>query len=171
GRRDAATAAALRRSLDETGVPVEHATDLIVAFIRDATTPRTPDMAALLDYCRYSAAPVGRYLLDLHGESRASWPASDALCASLQILNHLQDLKGDWRDLGRCYLPDDLMAAHGVRPDDVLEERASPGLRLVMDRLLDECDRLNAAAATLPGLIRDRRMRLEAATILALARR
>ena len=171
GRRDAGRAAALAHSLDETGVAVEHATDLIVAFVRDATTPRTKDMAALLDYCRYSAAPVGRYLLDLHGESRATWPASDALCAVLQILNHLQDLKGDWRDLGRCYLPDDLMAEYGVRPEHVLEEVASPELRRVMDRLLDECDRLEASAAALPGLIRDRRLRLEAATILALARR
>ena len=57
----------------------------------DVTKLRYRDWDDLIDYCRYSAMPVGRFVLDVHGESRATWPANDALCAALQIINHLQD--------------------------------------------------------------------------------
>ena len=68
----------------------------------------------LLDYCRYSAMPVGRFVLDVHGESRDTWPANDALCAALQIINHLQDCAKDYRQLDRVYLPMDLLERAGA---------------------------------------------------------
>ena len=64
-----------------------------------------------MNYCRYSAMPVGRFVLDVHGEPRSTWPANDALCAALQIINHLQDCAADYRDLDRVYLPLDLLGA------------------------------------------------------------
>ncbi len=107
GRRDSGSrsALALRQSLAETGVTPVHATELLIAFRRDATQLRYTTIDDLYDYCRYSAVPVGRYVLDLHGESRATYPPSDALCVSLQILNHLQDCAKDLAELDRCYLP------------------------------------------------------------------
>ena len=68
----------------------------------------------VIHYCRYSAMPVGRFMLDVHGESASTWAASDALCAGLQINNHLQDCGKDFRDLNRVYLPRDALAAAGA---------------------------------------------------------
>jgi farnesyl-diphosphate farnesyltransferase len=165
------SAAALRASLAATGVTARHAQDLLIAFRRDAVQPRTPDLADLLRYCRYSAAPVGRHVLALHGESEACWPASDALCAALQLNNHLQDCGRDLADMDRCYLPDDMLARHGSDINDLRRPACTPGLRAVLDALLDECDRLTTAGAALPGLVRDRRLRAEVAVIAKLARR
>ena len=93
GRRDGGSPSALRlrASLAETGVTPRHSLDLLIAFRRDATKLRYADWGELYDYCRYSAMPVGRHVLDLHGEDRATYVPSDALCTSLQVLNHLQD--------------------------------------------------------------------------------
>lgn len=161
----------LRESLAQSGVSAIHARELLVAFRQDATKTRYESWAELMDYCRYSAAPVGRYVLDLHGESRDTWPASDALCASLQVLNHLQDCAGDLRSLDRCYVPQDWLARHGVRTDDIARNKAEPGLRATFDDMLVETRALNAEAAALPGLVRARRLRVETATIAGLARR
>lgn len=173
GRRESGSpsAARLRESLAQTGVTVQHSRDLLVAFRRDATQSRYADWDDLLDYCRFSAMPVGRHVLDLHGESPATWPASDALCAALQVENHLQDCARDLAALDRCYLPADLLARHGAGIADVRAGATSQGLRRVLDALLDHCDRLNDAAGALPRGVRNRRLRLETAVIVGLSRR
>ena len=84
---------AVATSSASTGVPVRHSVDLIHAFKQDAVKLRYDDWDDLMGYCNLSASPVGRFLLDLHGEDPAKYPASDALCNTLQVLNHLQDLK------------------------------------------------------------------------------
>jgi farnesyl-diphosphate farnesyltransferase len=165
------SATLLRQSLADTGVTNAHARELLVAFRRDVTKLRTESWDELYDYCRYSAMPVGRHVLDLHGESRDTWPASDALCASLQVLNHLQDCKKDLRALNRCYLPRDLMAKQRASITDVGDIMTNLKLRVVFDQLLDECDKLNALGAGLPRGVKDRKLRLETAIILGLARR
>jgi len=161
----------LRETLPETGVTMRHSLDVLRAFRQDAEQSRYRDWDELLEYCRYSAMPVGRHVLDLHGESRETYPPSDALCASLQVLNHLQDCVKDLNALDRCYLPEDLLAASGTRIEDLRADRASPGLRKVLDVLLDEVDRLNLTAADLPRRVRDRRLRVETAVIVGLAKR
>ena len=165
------SAARLRASLAETGVTPQHSCDLLAAFRRDATQLRYRDWDDLLDYCRYSAMPVGRHVLDLHGEARDTWPASDALCAALQVENHLQDCARDLASLDRCYLPAELLAAQDARVDDLRAPDASPRLRRVLDALLDRCDALNGAARALPRRTRDRQLRLETAVIVGLSRR
>ncbi|GAN53481.1 squalene synthase HpnC [Tanticharoenia sakaeratensis] len=170
-RADAQTAATLRVHLLETGVPFETATDLTVAFCRDAVKTRYDSWDELVDYCRYSANPVGHFLLRLHGEPTRTLAPSDALCTALQILNHLQDASDDLRILDRCYIPRPWLAEEGVTVDDLRLVRAKPGLRRVFDRILDGVDRFNRDARALPGMIRDRRMRLEAAVIVNLAHR
>ena len=173
GRRESGSPSALRlrASLAETGVVPDHAVQLLVAFRRDATKLRYASWDELLDYCRYSAMPVGRHVLDLHGEDRATWVASDALCAALQVLNHLQDGSKDLAGLDRCYLPDDLLARHGARVEDLRAPAATPGLRAVFDALLDQCDALNRTARDLPRRPRNRRLRLETAVIVGLSHR
>ena len=93
------------RASPRPATTAQHCHDVLRAFRLDATKLRYRDWDDLMEYCRYSAAPVGRQLLDLHGESRDTWPASDALCAALQVLNHLQDCADDYRGLDRVYLP------------------------------------------------------------------
>jgi hydroxysqualene synthase len=174
GTRDAGSPSAilLRDSLAETGVTPRHATDLLVAFRRDATKTRYADWDALLDYCRFSAMPVGRHVLDLHGEDAARvYPPSDALCAALQVLNHLQDCAKDLAALDRCYLPQDLLAGNGASVDDLRGSAETPGLRRVFAALLDRTEALCATAAGLPRCTRDRRLRLETAIIVGLANR
>jgi farnesyl-diphosphate farnesyltransferase len=172
GRSDegAPSALALRQSLAETGVTSTHATELLIAFRQDARKSRYASWDELYTYCRYSAMPVGRHVLDLHGETKATWPASDALCAVLQVLNHLQDGAKDLKAMDRCYLPDDLMQRHGTGVDDLMQRQASPGLRRVIDDLLDHCDRLSDIGGALPRHVRDRRLRVETAIITHLAR-
>ena len=165
------SASRLRESLAETGVTAVHATELLVAFRQDATKRRYGNWEELLEYCRYSAMPVGRYMLDLHGEDRGTWGASDALCASLQVLNHLQDGAKDLAALDRCYLPEDMLAASGGAVAELAGARETQGLRQVFSGLLDRCDGLNATASGLPRVTRDRRLRLEVAVIAGLARR
>ncbi len=166
-----ASAARLRDSLAATGTTDRHARDLLIAFRQDATQRRYADWAALYDYCRHSAMPVGRHVLDLHGESRDTWAASDALCTALQVENHLQDCAADLATLDRLYLPAELMAAHGAEVADLRAPSASPALRAVLDALLDRCDALNRSAGALPRRTRDRRLRLETAVIVGLSRR
>ncbi|HST75585.1 MAG TPA: squalene synthase HpnC [Acetobacteraceae bacterium] len=161
----------LRASLAETGVASRHATDLLIAFRRDATKRRYADWDELYDYCRYSAMPVGRHVLDLHGENRETWAPSDALCTSLQVLNHLQDCAKDLAALDRCYLPADLLARHGTSIDDLRGPAETPGLRRVFDVLLEQAHDLNRLAVDLPRRTRNRRLRLETAIIVGLARR
>ena len=165
------SALGLRASLDGTGVTAQHALDLLAAFRQDATQRRYATWAELLDYCRLSAMPVGRYMLDLHGEDPATHAPSDPLCAALQVLNHLQDGAKDLAALDRCYLPADLLDAAGAQVEDLAGPRETPGLRQVFTRLLDEVDALHDAADALPRRTRDRRLRMEVAVILGLSRR
>ena len=161
----------LRESLAQTGVTPQHSLDLLHAFRQDATKRRYADWGELMAYCRYSAMPVGRHVLDLHGEAQDTYPPSDALCAALQILNHLQDCAGDLAELDRCYIPQDTLAEFGLDTAAVQEKASSPGFRKVLDKLLAETQVLNRAGAGLPGRVRDRRLRVETAVIAGLAKR
>ena len=161
----------LRRSLAETRVTHRHPVDLVRAFKQDAVKLRYDDWDDLIGYCNLSAAPVGRYLVDLHGESAAAYPASDALCNALQVLNHLQDCGEDYRALDRVYLPQRWMAEAGVGVEALGGRRSPAALRQVLDRSLDAVEGLLARADRLPGELRDPRFAMEAAVIDAIARK
>lgn len=170
-RPDAMSAATLRTSLQQTGVPFETATDLLVAFRDDSRGTDYKNWQDLLHYCKYSANPVGRFLIDLHKETPASYAASDALCTSLQVLNHLQDCQKDLRILKRCYLPTDMLKLAGASESDLEDGRTPPRLRRVFNNLLDAVDDLNKQATTLPAYMKSRRFRMECAAIVELAHR
>src|ERR1700751_157060 len=146
---DSPSAALMRASLIDTGVTAQHCQDVLHAFRLDAVKLRYEDWDDLMAYCRYSASPVGRQLLDLHGESRETWPASDALCAALQVLNHLQDCAADNRALDRVYVPLDELERAGCSVEALAAPAASPALRRVLDRLLDRTEALILAARDL----------------------
>ena len=162
-------AVALRQVLDQRGLSDRHILDLLEAFRRDVTKTRYADWAELMDYCRYSAAPVGRFVLDVHGEDRATWPASDALCAALQVINHLQDCAEDLRDLDRVYVPLDALQAVGLEVTALAEPKSSPALRGVITALTRRTQALLETSAPLAARVRDHRIGLEVSVIQALA--
>lgn len=162
----------LRARLAALGRPaaIRHARQLLVAFRWDAATGEVETWADLLRYCDSSANPVGRFLLDLHGEGARAVPSADALCTALQVLNHVQDIRPDRERLGRCYVPADWLAAEGAAHADLVAPAASPALRRAIGRALDGCDALLDGAAALPDALASRRLAGESATILRLAR-
>jgi len=162
-------ATALRAVLMERGLTDQHALDLLEAFRRDVTKLRYSDWDDLIDYCRYSAMPVGRFVLDVHGESRDTWPANDALCAALQIINHLQDCAKDYRDLGRVYIPEDALAENGLTVAALSEPSAGAALKGVIARLAGRNALLLAQSRPFAGQIRDGRLALEVDLIQTLA--
>jgi farnesyl-diphosphate farnesyltransferase len=169
---DAPASVAMRRSLAETGVTAQHCHDVLRAFRLDATKLRYRDWDDLMEYCRYSASPVGRQLLDLHGEdAAAAWPPSDALCSALQVLNHLQDCGDDYRNLDRVYLPAQDLARHGATIEELSAERLSPAMRRTLDDLLEKTGSLVSTAGALPGTVKSRGLRMECAVIVGLAGR
>lgn len=159
----------LRASLQTTGVSDRHARQVLRAFRRDSVGARCHSWSDLLLYCRFSANPVGRYLLELHGEGPEAGPAADALCSALQVLNHLQDVREDWTTLGRCYVPLVWFEDAGISVERLVESESDPRLRGIFDRLLVHTDRLLERASALPGLIRHRGLRMEAAVIFSVA--
>ncbi len=160
---------ALSKILAERDLTTDHAADLLEAFRRDVTKLRYADWGELMDYCRYSAMPVGRYVLDVHDESRDLWPYNDALCAALQIINHLQDCTKDYTSLDRVYLPLDTLAEHGATPDMLAAPRAAPALRTAIVALAQHNSRLLMQSAPFAAHIRDRRLALEVSLIQRLA--
>ena len=160
---------ALHAILQARALSDHHALDLLEAFRRDVTKRRYADWAELMDYCRYSAAPVGRFVLDLHGESTGLWPANDALCTALQIINHLQDCAKDYRALDRVYIPLDALAAHDTGPEALAAPQASAALRQVVTALARRIDGLLEQSRPFAGGITDRRLALEVGVIQALA--
>jgi len=168
---DDAVAVRLRDALAERALSPRHAQDLLAAFKLDVTKLRYRDWDDLIGYCSLSAMPVGRFVLDVHGESSSTWPANDALCAALQIINHLQDCKDDYRDLDRVYVPLDLLAAQGTGVEALDEPRASPALLAALHNLAERSERLLCDSDVFPLLINDRRLALEVSVINTLAHR
>src|SRR5262249_24217052 len=159
----------LRQALAERNLSPRHAQDLLTAFRTDATKLRYRDWDDLIGYCTYSAMPVGRFVLDVHREDRRTWPASDALCAALQIINHLQDCGKDYRSLDRVYIPLDALERHHVKIEELGAARASPALKDCVRDLAAHTRDLLHDAAPFAMMIEDLRLALEVTVIQRLA--
>jgi hydroxysqualene synthase len=168
---DIAEAVRLRTQLAERNLPPRHAQDLLTAFRMDVTKLRYRDWDDLMNYCSYSAMPVGRFVLDVHGEDRSTWGPNDALCAALQIINHLQDCGKDFQDLNRVYVPLDALAASNATVEELGKDRSSPVLRQCLVGLAKRTGELLDKSAPFSACIADYRLALEVAVIQALARR
>jgi hydroxysqualene synthase len=161
----------LRAALTERGLSPKHAMDLIAAFKLDVTKLRYRDWDDLISYCALSAMPVGRFVCDVHGESRTVWPKNDALCAALQIINHLQDCKDDYRNLDRVYVPQDALAASGATVEALGGDHATPALLDCLHKLAARTERLLCDSDDFAAAIADARLALEVSVINALAHR
>jgi squalene synthase HpnC len=161
----------LRRALAERGMPPRHALDVLIAFRMDVTKLRYETWDEVIHYCRYSAMPVGRFMLDVHGEDTSTWTASDALCAGLQINNHLQDCGKDFTNLNRVYLPRDALAASGASVEQLGEARAAPALLQCLQSLAVRNEVLLEQSKSLAAEVRDFRLGLEISVIQSFADR
>src|SRR5580700_10543449 len=159
----------LRRALAERSMPPRHALDVLIAFRMDVTKLRYQNWDEVIHYCRYSAMPVGRFMLDIHGESTSTWPASDALCAGLQINNHLQDCGKDYRDLNRVYLPRDALAAAGAAVEALGSKQASAPLLQCLHALAVRTEALLTESKSLSAEVRDIRLGIEISVIQTFA--
>src|SRR5882672_218793 len=159
----------LRRALAERTMPPRHALDVLTAFRMDVSKLRYANWDELIHYCRYSAMPVGRFMLDVHGESTSTWAASDALCAGLQINNHLQDCAKDFRDLNRVYLPRDALAASGATVEMLSAAKSPPPLLQCLQALAVRTETLLNESRSLSAEVKDFRLGLEISVIQAFA--
>jgi hydroxysqualene synthase len=162
---------ALRAQLAARQLSPRHAQDLLTAFRMDVTKLRYRDWDDLIGYCTYSAMPVGRFVLDVHGESRAVWPVNDALCAALQIINHLQDCAKDYRSLDRVYIPHDAFAEAGATVETLGAARATPALLGCIHKLAQRTGGLLRESRPFSAGIDDMRLALEVAVIQTFAER
>ncbi len=162
-------ATALRASMLKTKVDLAHGSDLVSAFRQDAVQSRYNTWDDLIDYCLRSASPVGRYLLELHGEDKAHFEYSDALCNALQVINHLQDCADDLRELDRCYLPLEWCEETGANVDMLRETFSPPALRAVQMKCIEGTESLLRTADKLPGKLNSRSLAMESGVIISVA--
>lgn len=131
---------ALAETIAEFDIPSEPLRHLLVAFRQDQEVSRYETFEQLLDYCRYSANPVGRlvlYLARSHDEGRGR--LADAICTGLQLANFWQDVARDW-DRGRIYLPRRTCAQFGCGDEDFVARRASPAFRRALAFEVDRAE-------------------------------
>lgn len=163
-----ATAVRLRHNLLAENLDFSPAADLLTAFRTDAENPPYHTWAQLLEYCRFSAAPVGRFMLALFNENPSTYLPASALCAVLQITNHLQDLHDDYTHLGRLYLPEELMRQYKISAKALSASKCSKNLQNLLNDILNRCSGLLKDARILPAIIKNRRLKIYVCITLAL---
>ncbi len=133
---------ALQETVHQHSLTLTPFTDLLSAFRQDQTVVRYQDNAELLDYCRRSANPVGRILLELAGSANElTQSLSDKVCTGLQLANFCQDLSRD-AGMGRIYAPAVLWQRHGVSENMVLKQAATQELRAMLAEWVAEARNL-----------------------------
>ncbi|HXW61821.1 MAG TPA: squalene synthase HpnC [Candidatus Acidoferrales bacterium] len=114
---------ALRETIRARNIPIEPFADLLRAFRQDQTVHRYATWEKLLDYCVYSANPVGRLVLYLCGyRDPERQSLSDCTCTALQLANFWQDVSRDL-DMDRIYIPLSVLEAHALSEEDIVARR------------------------------------------------
>ena len=161
-------------SLKKTGINISYCINLITAFKQDISKNRYKTWLELINYCQLSAAPIGRYLIDLNGgfitPDNNYYKHSDALCTALQILNHLQDCKDDLNELDRVYIPEDIMAACNTSIKDLKANRSTPEFQICKIEIIDRVDKLIYDSEQLPNKLKSKRLAIETCVIINIAR-
>ena len=165
-----AVAKKLRDAFLEHNLSFSLATDLLIAFRQDATGFVYQTWAQLCQYCTYSAAPVGRFLLALHDESPSTYLPAASLCAALQIVNHLQDIKYDASVLKRIYLPQEVMSKFKVSENMLSSPCVSAELRHCVDALIEKTYGLLKDSEILPYIVKSRTLKIELFVIFCLTK-
>ena len=113
---------ALQDTVHRFNLPIQLLEDLLIAFRQDVVKSRYTTFNEVLDYCRFSANPVGRLLLHLQGPpTQQQLQQSDAICTSLQLINFYQDIVQDYTEQNRIYIPQDELAAIGIDEANLIQ--------------------------------------------------
>lgn len=144
------------------------ATDLLIAFRKDSLGFDYQTWGQLVDYCKYSAAPVGKFMLAVHQENPSTFLPATSLCVALQIVNHVQDLKYDVSLLKRLYLPAEIMKKYHLRQEDLVQEKSSISLQKAVKHIMEKTLGLVKEGSLLPELIKSLSLRIEVCIILSL---
>jgi squalene synthase HpnC len=147
---------ALKGTVEKYGIPKQPFADLIRAFIQDRNVSRYQTWDEVLDYCVYSANPVGRLVLYLCGYSDAERQGlSDATCTALQLANFWQDITVD-QQKDRVYLPLDLLAKHQYTVDELFAHKFDDRFRAIMREAVDRARELFLAGLPLTSMVNRR---------------
>lgn len=144
------------------------ATDLLIAFRKDSLGFDYQTWGQLVDYCKYSAAPVGKFMLAVHQENPSTFLPATSLCVALQIVNHIQDLKYDVSLLKRLYLPADIMKKYHLQKEDLIQNKSSVSLQKAVKHIMEKTLGLVKEGSILPELIQSLSLRMEVCIILSL---
>ncbi len=158
----------LRRNFCDELLDTSLFTDLLTAFRQDSRGHTYETWEQLLEYCRYSAAPVGRFMLAVHDENLSTYMPSGVLCTVLQIANHIQDIKYDLLVQNRIYLPAELLQKYQVSTDDLRQDKSSPELKKLIAEIISRLQKMLKDAALLPAITRSLRLRMQICVILSL---
>ena len=144
---------ALSATIAECRIPKEPFADLLTAFRRDQTVTRFATMGDVLNYCRYSANPVGHLVLYAGGyRGDEMFRLSDYTCSALQLANFWQDVRVDYGK-GRIYIPAADMARFGVGEETISSGQVTPQFRELMRYEVDATRKMFAAGASLIGMV------------------
>ena len=163
--------AALRDACTQTGASLEHARHVLQACEKDLTASSYRSWSELLTYCRYAAAPAGRFVFELHGEDERAKKCADSLFSAWQVLHIIQGCKDEFAVRGRVYLPAMWMRQNDVAAEDLGKNRASAQARKVLAQCLDGVQRLIDSAASQTECIREDSLRDGARASLGMADR
>ena len=154
---DDTTFIALADVIKQHQLPISLFHDLLTAFKMDVTKERYVNFGEVMEYCRYSANPVGRLLLHLNKEtSPQSLGYSDAICSALQLTNFLQDISQDLTESNRIYIPQDEMEQFGVTEDDIRNNVTNPASRRLIEFQIRRTVKLMQSGAPLGKVLKGR---------------
>ena len=158
----------LKTEFERMEIPTTLATDLLIAFRQDSIGFYYQTWGQLIEYCKYSAAPVGKFMLTIHHEHPSTYLPAVSLCVALQIVNHIQDIKYDMKLLKRLYIPEEIMKKYHLHPEDLIQNKSSIGLQKAISHLMKKTQGLVKEGSLLPQLIRNTGLRIEVCIILSL---
>lgn len=154
---DDSTFIALADVIKQHQLPISLFHDLLTAFKMDVTKARYANFGEVMQYCRYSANPVGRLLLHLNNAATPeNLGTSDAICSALQLTNFLQDISQDLEESDRIYIPQDEMEQFGVTEDDIRNKITNNASRRLIEFQIRRTIKLMQAGAPLGKVLKGR---------------
>ena len=152
----------------------KYSRNLLKAFMMDASNKKYKNWNDLLYYCKFSANPVGRFVIDAVNERKnieKIYEASDSLCTALQIINHIQDCKKDFKELNRVYIPESFFKKYSLDKKILRKSKSIENFERLKIEIVDNV--LLSLRKTKLGLrkIQSWRLRKETLIILNIAKR
>ena len=154
---DDPTFIALADIIEKYQLPISLFHDLLTAFKMDVIKNRFANFGEIMEYCRYSANPIGRLLLHLNNAvSPQNLGYSDAVCSALQLINFLQDIQQDYEENNRIYLPQDEMEKYSVSETDIQNKVTNASTRRLIEFQIRRALKILQSGAPLGKVLKGR---------------